>query len=140
MMAVVLSVLIFTSNRISRLFLSGSAKGGIQKMRSLFFQKAKRSGVPVTKPTGCGGKSNQLKRGSIRSEYLILLCLIQFIQPVSSQGTFDFSKNGAIHEQVIYSWNTHYRDYFASEIKRRLFQDSDVYVLYVRIPRKLLSW
>ena len=54
-----------------------------------------------------------------------------FIQPVSSQDKkFDFSKNGEIHDQVIHSWNTYYRDYFASEIKKRLFQDGDVYVLY----------
>ncbi len=53
-----------------------------------------------------------------------------FIQSASSQGKFDFSKNGEIHDQVIYSWNNYYRDYFASEIKRRLFQDGDVYVLY----------
>src|SRR5690606_28678674 len=39
-------------------------------------------------------------------------------------------KNGEIHDQVIHSWNTFYRDYFTSEIKRRLFQDGDVYVLY----------
>ena len=44
--------LIFTSNRISRLFLSGPAGGGIEKMRSIFFQKTKSSGVPVTKPAG----------------------------------------------------------------------------------------
>ena len=132
-MAVVLSVLIFTINRISHLFLPGSAKGGIEKMRSIFFQRIKRNDVPVIPLSGgtrCGSKSNPLKRGSIRSEYLLLFCLIQFIQPVSSQDTFDFSKKGAIHDQVIHSWNTHYRDYFASEIKRRLFQDSDVYVLY----------
>lgn len=66
----------------------------------------------------------------MRSKYLTLFCLILFIQPVSSQDTFDFSKKGDIHDQVIHSWNTYYRDHFASEIKRRLFQDSDVYVLY----------
>ena len=53
-----------------------------------------------------------------------------FAQPVSSQKKIDFSKNGEIHAQVINSWNTHYRDYFASEIKKRLFEDKDVYVLY----------
>jgi hypothetical protein len=51
----------FTSNWISRLFLPGSAKGGIEKMRSLFFQRTKSSGVPVMQPAGCGGKSNKLK-------------------------------------------------------------------------------
>jgi len=49
------SGLIFTSNRISRLFLSGSAKGGIEKMRSIFFQKIKSSGVPVIPPGGGTG-------------------------------------------------------------------------------------
>ena len=53
-----------------------------------------------------------------------------FIQTVSSQDKFDFSKKGEIHDQAIHSWNSHYRDYFASEIKKRLFQNGDVYVLY----------
>ncbi|MBW7892639.1 MAG: hypothetical protein H3C48_16755, partial [Chitinophagaceae bacterium] len=52
------------------------------------------------------------------------------IQPASSQDKFDFSKRGNIHDEVLYAWNNYYRDYFASEIKRRLFQDGDVYVLY----------
>jgi len=65
-----------------------------------------------------------------RSVYLILFCLIQFIQTVSSQDTLDFSKNGIIHEQVIHAWNSYYRDHFASEINKRLFGDNDVYVLY----------
>ena len=52
------------------------------------------------------------------------------IQSVSSQGKFDFSKNGEIHNQVIHLWNSYYRDHFASEIKKRLLQDGDVYVLY----------
>ena len=34
-----------------------AAKGGIEKMRSKFFQKAKSSSVPVTQPAGCGGES-----------------------------------------------------------------------------------
>ncbi len=53
-----------------------------------------------------------------------------FIQPVSSQEKFDFSKKGNIHDEVIYSWDVYYRDYFASEIKKRLFDDGDVYILY----------
>lgn len=53
-----------------------------------------------------------------------------FIQAASSQAKNDFSKNGKIHDQVIHSWNTYYRDYFASEIEKRLFQNGDVYVLY----------
>jgi hypothetical protein len=54
-MIIVLSDLIFTSNRISRLFLSGPAAGGIEKMRSIFFQKTKSSGVPVIPPSGGTG-------------------------------------------------------------------------------------
>jgi len=54
-------VLIFTSNRISRLFLYGPAAGGIEKMRSIFFQKTKSSGVPVTKPAGSEAKVAQQK-------------------------------------------------------------------------------
>jgi hypothetical protein len=53
--------LIFTSNRISRLFLSGPAGGGIEKMRSIFFQKTKSSGVPVTKPAGSEAKATRQK-------------------------------------------------------------------------------
>lgn len=60
---------------------------------------------------------------------LVVIPLI-FIQSVSSQNKYDFSKNGEVHKQVIYLWDSHYRDYFTSEIKRRLFQDKDVYVLY----------
>jgi hypothetical protein len=41
--------------------LSGSAKGGIEKMRSIFFQKTKSSGVPVTKPAGSEAKAKQQK-------------------------------------------------------------------------------
>ncbi len=52
------------------------------------------------------------------------------IQPASPQDKFDFSKRGNIHDEVLYAWNNYYRDYFASEIRRRLFQDGDVYVLY----------
>jgi hypothetical protein len=58
------SGLIFTSNRISRLFLSGPAGGGIEKMRSIFFQKTKSSGVPVIPPgggTGSEAKATQQK-------------------------------------------------------------------------------
>lgn len=51
-----------TSNWISRLFWSGHAQGGIQKMRSIFFERAKSSGVPVTQPAGCGGEYLNHKR------------------------------------------------------------------------------
>lgn len=57
-----------------------------------------------------------------------LCCLCS--RPALSQETLDFSKNGEIHKQVLRLWNTHYRDHFASEIQRRLFQEGDVYVLY----------
>ncbi|MBW7890760.1 MAG: hypothetical protein H3C48_07010 [Chitinophagaceae bacterium] len=67
----------------------------------------------------------------------IKICLLVFpamlfllAQPASSQESFNFSKGGNVHEQVIYSWNHYYRDYFNSEIQRRLFKDGDVYVLY----------
>jgi hypothetical protein len=42
----------YTSNRVSRLFFSGRANGVIEKMRSIFFQRGKSSGVPVTQPAG----------------------------------------------------------------------------------------
>ena len=51
-------------------------------------------------------------------------------QYAMSQHKSKFSKNGEIHAEVINLWNTYYRDYFSSEIKRRLFQQGDVYVLY----------
>jgi hypothetical protein len=54
--------LFFTSNRISRLFLSGPAEGGIEKMRSIFFQKTKSSGVPVIPPSGGTGSEAKATR------------------------------------------------------------------------------
>ena len=54
--------LVITSDWISHIFLSGYGKAGIEKMRSIFFQRAKSSDVPVTQPAGCGGKTNYLKR------------------------------------------------------------------------------
>jgi hypothetical protein len=51
-------------------------------------------------------------------------------QPLLSQSKYEFSKNGEIHDQIIHSWNNYYRDYFSSEIKKRLFKAGDVYVLY----------
>ena len=69
-------------------------------------------------------------RKLIISSLTLVALLSLFLQPVSSQDKFDFSKKGEIHDQVIHAWNTYYRDYFASEIQRRLFQDKDVYVLY----------
>ena len=71
----------------------------------------------------------KMRKLTISSLTLVALLSLS-IQPVSSQDKFDFSKDGEIHDQVILAWNTHYRDYFASEIKRRLFQENDVYVLY----------
>ncbi|MEO9004465.1 MAG: hypothetical protein ABI288_07000 [Ginsengibacter sp.] len=70
-----------------------------------------------------------MKKWLIFSLAFVTLSLIG-IHPVSSQNKFNFSKDGDIHEQVIHSWNSHYRDYFTSEIKKRLFEDGDVYVLY----------
>ncbi len=57
--------------------------------------------------------------------FSLLLGQLAFSQP-----TTDFSKKGEIHDLVINAWNTRYRDYYASEIQRRLFEDGDVYVLY----------
>ena len=42
----------FTSSCKSRLFLSGCDEVGIEKMRSIFFQRIKSSGVARTKPAG----------------------------------------------------------------------------------------
>ena len=71
----------------------------------------------------------KMRKLTISSLTLVALLSLS-IQPVSSQDKFDFSKDGEIHDQVIHAWNTYYRDYFASEIQRRLFQENDVYVLY----------
>jgi hypothetical protein len=46
----------YTSNCISRLFLSGHAEGKIEKMRSIFFKKIKSSNVEVAKPCGLSPK------------------------------------------------------------------------------------
>ena len=35
---------------------------GIQKMRSILFERSKSSGVVVTQPAGWGGKNNKFKR------------------------------------------------------------------------------
>ena len=56
---------ILNSNRVSRLLFSGSDKVGIEKMRSIFFQRGKDSGVPVTQPAGWGGKRYEFKRAKI---------------------------------------------------------------------------
>ncbi|SKB35062.1 hypothetical protein [Daejeonella lutea] len=61
---------------------------------------------------------------------LLITLLITLINPTSSQTKFDFSKKGNIHDEVIYSWDNYYRDYFAGEIKKRLFEQGDVYILY----------
>jgi len=55
--------LTLTSNWISRLFWSGHAEGGIQKMRSKFFEKAKSSGssyVPTVGRDGGNAPNNKL--------------------------------------------------------------------------------
>jgi hypothetical protein len=48
------SLRIFTSNCISRHFLSGHAKGVIEKMRSIFFQRVKS--IPITIGTAVEAK------------------------------------------------------------------------------------
>ncbi|MBN8858131.1 MAG: hypothetical protein J0H29_07065 [Sphingobacteriales bacterium] len=63
-MIIVRAVLIFTSNRISRLFLPGSAAGGIEKNAKHIFSKDKklqRSGYPARWRDRLGGKSNELR-------------------------------------------------------------------------------
>jgi hypothetical protein len=47
-----------TSTWIRRIFWFGDAEGGIQKMRSKFFEKSKSSAVAGTLPAGSGGKSS----------------------------------------------------------------------------------
>ncbi len=54
-----LKVLTLTSNWVSRIFWFGHAEGMIQKMRSIFFERSKNNGVPVTQPAGCRGKTNK---------------------------------------------------------------------------------
>jgi len=50
-----------TSTCVRRLFWFGPDTIGIQKMRSKFFERSKRSGVTGTQPAGCGGGGNKLK-------------------------------------------------------------------------------
>jgi hypothetical protein len=45
-----ITVLVYTSNRLSRLFWFGGAEGDIQKLRSIIFERAKSSGAPVIPP------------------------------------------------------------------------------------------
>src|SRR5436190_24150896 len=49
-----------TSYRVRCLFWFGPDAIGIQKMRSVFFERAKNSTVPVMQPAGCGGKNHKL--------------------------------------------------------------------------------
>lgn len=73
--------------------------------------------------------ANCSHRWSIFS-FLFLIVFVLCFQSVSGQDKYSFSKSGNVHDAVIHAWNTHYKDYFASEIKRRLFDEGDVYVLY----------
>lgn len=59
-----------------------------------------------------------------------LSLLISFVDPAFSQLKFDYSKKGEIHTQALHAWDTYYRNYFAGEIKKRLFDNGDVYILY----------
>jgi len=49
-----LYTLVYTSNRVSRLFWFGPNELRIEKMRSKFFQKSKSSGLAVTSPPKVG--------------------------------------------------------------------------------------
>lgn len=69
-------------------------------------------------------------RKPVKFPLALAALLLVFIQPIPAQYQPDFSKNGEIHDRVIHLWDTYYRNYFASEIERRLFRDGDVYVLY----------
>ncbi|MES3016504.1 MAG: hypothetical protein V4721_01945 [Bacteroidota bacterium] len=69
------------------------------------------------------------KKNILLSLTFIALSFI-ILHPALSQQKFDFSKKGDIHKQVIYSWDAYYRNYFAGEIKKRLFDNGDVYILY----------
>ncbi|PVD51556.1 hypothetical protein DC498_14120 [Terrimonas sp.] len=57
--------------------MSGFAEGEIEKMRSIFFQKTKSSGVPVTQPAGCGGKKRFVKFNYAETAAWFLKNLIQ---------------------------------------------------------------
>ncbi|MCF3108765.1 hypothetical protein LL912_08240 [Niabella sp. CC-SYL272] len=58
------------------------------------------------------------------------MLLFTLTGPVLSQEKTDFSKNGAVHDQVIHAWNHYFRDHYAAELQKRLFEQEDVYVLY----------
>ena len=51
-----------TSCLIKRLFRFGSAEGGIEKMRSIFFQRSESSAVETTKPCGLSIKDIAFER------------------------------------------------------------------------------
>ena len=44
-----------TSNCVSRLFVSGSAKRNSKKCAAYFFERREISGGAITQPAGCGG-------------------------------------------------------------------------------------
>ena len=60
---------------------------GIKKIRSIFFERSKSSGIAVTQPAGWGGKTAKLKKKTkiavhLRVKHLILIritVLIRFI-------------------------------------------------------------
>lgn len=67
---------------------------------------------------------------SMKKIILLLLVHLSVMTSSHSQDIAEFSKGGKIHRQVLALWDNHYRDYWTSEIKRRLIDDGDVYVLY----------
>ena len=63
-----LSSSILTSNCISSIFRIGHGAAGIQKMRSIFFERCESSCVAVTQPAGWGGESSNLKKSTYLRE------------------------------------------------------------------------
>jgi hypothetical protein len=63
------SSIFYISNRVSRLIWFGVANGGIEKMRSIFFQRSKYSDAPVMQPAGWGGESSKLANFNLLAKY-----------------------------------------------------------------------
>ena len=61
---------------------------------------------------------------------VVLALALLFNYSSSAQPQPNFSKSGDVHKQVLEAWNNQYREYYAGEIQRRLFEEGDVYVLY----------
>lgn len=62
--------------------------------------------------------------------FIIIIFLFTSVHFALAQTKVDFSRRGNIHDEILDAWNNHFRNYFASTIEKRLFQEGDVYVLY----------